>query len=258
MPRTAILALLLAPMFGQSFEVASIKPANVRTPPAGKAATGTLCLQPEPRIEGHRVTIPPANLCGLIRAAYDVQPEQIAGIPSEVAAQGQGNLYEIVAQAEEGRALTLGQVRAMLQSLLAERFGLKLRRELSERPVYLLTVDRGGSRVSTEPMRGCVNGRPPPTGMRGGFGFGSCEPTYTMASLVESLLRNLDRPLIDRTGLTGQYSFFLQFSRTAPKRADAPPELPTALQEQLGLRLEASRVPVEVLVVETVHRPSEN
>jgi hypothetical protein len=119
------------------------------------------------------------------------------------------------------------EMRRMLQATLAEPFHLAVRRETREGPVYALTVARGGPKLhhSSVPEDELARPRTPATG---------------------------DRVVVDRTGLSDRYDFELTFER------DSDPSIFTALQEQLGLKLESTKAPVKFLVVEHVERPAEN
>ena len=145
----------------------------------------------------------------------------------------------------------------MVQLLLEDRFQLKLHHEMRERPVYLLSIAKGGAKLQEvrpdSPDLGGArfNGRPPsylgedvpPKGW----------PLSRMAAHLEGLL-NDGRPVIDRTGLVGIYAFNLDYSQDG---VDHPPLLP-ALRDQLGLQLETAKAPVDTVVVDRIERPSGN
>ncbi len=180
----------------------------------------------------------------------------------------------------------------MMQALLEDRFKLKLHRETHEAPVYHLTVAKGGSKLRLFQQRACVpmdaadtleGPRPaPPEGKwcdSGITGLGTIHVFgrgVTLDAVAYLLSRNLDRPVIDQTGLAGLYDFDVEFARD-PSLAGPPPPPPppgglpvdpsnqpsgpsifTAVQERLGLRLEPAKGPREVLVIDSVERPSEN
>lgn len=174
----------------------------------------------------------------------------------------------------------------MLQALLEDRFQLKIHHEIREGPVYELTIAKGGHRLN--PSRDCVpfdpNHLPRQTapgeaqvnycgGMsRGGDGSRSTvdgkgvdmSPTIGLLapSIVDFLSEALDRTVIDKTGLTGAFDFRLEW---APQRASveqpdnaAAPSIFTAVQEQMGLKLEAGKGPVDYLVIDYAEKPSAN
>ena len=138
----------------------------------------------------------------------------------------------------------------MVQSLFADRFKLVAHREMKESPVYLLTIAKTGSKLHpggavrfNGGVQGDASGKPDwPDGM-------------TMSQLAGILSNYTDRLVVDRTGLTGTYGITLDFSLTD---RDDRPSIFTAVQEQLGLKLEPTKAPVEVLVIDSVNKPSEN
>jgi uncharacterized protein (TIGR03435 family) len=172
--------------------------------------------------------------------------------------------FDIVATVPPGA--TREQANLMLQNLLADRFQLKVHRSTRELPVYALVVARNGPKLKAS-VDDPNAPRPRGTMWSGGrkrFEFNR----QTMAGFAGTLQNDVDRPVIDRTGLEGTYDIRLEFAEiksTLPIGAGpvAPdpqaPELFTALTEQLGLRLESRRGPVEVLVVDSALRqPTEN
>jgi uncharacterized protein (TIGR03435 family) len=155
------------------------------------------------------------------------------------------------------------QLQAMLQALLAERFKLGIRHEAKQLPVYELAVDKGGPKANLKKAEENENRymffnlkRPPDTGVH---------LVVTNTSFEEFLWRlspMLDRPLVDHTGLIGDFDFAVDYE----KDADAPPGNAqlvgpgffTAVREQLGLRFEAAKASVDVLVIDHVEQPSAN
>jgi uncharacterized protein (TIGR03435 family) len=137
----------------------------------------------------------------------------------------------------------------MLQALLEERFHLRFHRETRDQPAYLLTVAESGKLGPAEEMK------------NGTLRMGDINSGMTLAGLCQVLEFELDRPLLDRTGLTGWYAIHLRYAseRAAPGTADPSlPALSTALREQLGLKLDSGRAPLEVFVVDGAEQPSEN
>jgi uncharacterized protein (TIGR03435 family) len=157
----------------------------------------------------------------------------------------------------------------MLQSLLEERFKVALHRETRMEPIYELVVAKGGLKLKD-------TAGPDANGRFGFFcrgqGLGPCTSNNSgIGALVGMLSSMLGRPVRDKTGLTGKYDFTLTFTPepTQPVPGASPPEAPptvdsnapsifTALQEQLGLKLESARGPVEVLVIDNAERPEPN
>jgi uncharacterized protein (TIGR03435 family) len=204
-------------------------------------------------LPGGRVVATNVTLGILLRWAYGVQEFQIAGEPGWSTADG----YDITAAPE--KPATREQTLQMLQAMLADRFHLVLHRETKELPVYSLVIAKGGPKLAKldDPdethtsMRGPVG---TPGGGRKLMG------RATMAHLAGNLGGLvLDSKVIDRTGLSGLFEFTLEWTQDAGGAAVAAgPSLFTALQEQLGVKLEAAKGPVEILVIDHVEKPSEN
>ena len=212
----------------------------------------------------HRFVARNHALKTLIAAAYNLTPRAISGAPRWV----DSDHYDILAETPGEVRPNLDEQMAMLRKLLSDRFNLTFHREQKEFSIYALTVAKNGSKLKegTEPPEG-----PPPL-----IFVVSPQSLHlpgrnaTMAELASVFQRAaLDRPVTDKTGLSGRYDFDLeftpdetQFGGAFAKRANtddsAKPGLFAAMQEQLGLRLEATRGPVEALVVDHVERPSAN
>ena len=222
-----------------------------------------------------RFTATGVTLQGLIREAYEVEDNQISGAPPWLDSER----YDIEAKADKSVADELQKLsfdqrlveyRRMLQALLGDRFQLTLHRETKELPVYALVIAKKGPKLQeTHP------GDNDSTGMTFGRGLLKGEGV-PIALLVRHLSQQrLGRPVLDKSGLTGKYDFTLQWTpeenrapmfkgtRDGGQGPDSPPDssgpsIFTAIQEQLGLRLESQKGPVEVLVIDHVERPSEN
>jgi uncharacterized protein (TIGR03435 family) len=259
------------PSVHSGFEVASVKPTV--------NAEGQSLLQAVPG----RLRMTNLALRRLILNAYAVQDYQLSGDPSWVASEH----YDI--QATTAGTTSVQQMEGpMLRALLAERFKLTLHRETRQLPVYQLVVGKGGVKLQLSKEGSCtpysVDSPPPPAPTPGQPNGNFCGlhlsvdglnrtldgKGVALAAVATTLSRtytsNLGRNVIDRTGLTGTFDVHLKWaidpltSPAAPGAAQdlAGPSLPTALQEQLGLRLESTRGPVEVLVIDHIERPSEN
>ena len=168
----------------------------------------------------------------------------------------------------------------MLQALLEDRFKLKIRRETRDVPVYALIAAKGGPKLQKFKEGSCTKAPPPPAPGQKLCGFPSSEikgPNLTvevhgmtLEEFSKMILNILDRPVVDKTGITGLFDFHLEFSpdETTPgfhsdTPADGPtdrrgPSIFTAVQEQLGLKLESAKGSREFLVIDHVERPSEN
>jgi uncharacterized protein (TIGR03435 family) len=209
--------------------------------------------------------------------------DQISGLPNWAKSEN----YDISAKVGPSdvavlQKLTIDQRRRMLQPLLVERFKLKVHFETKELPVYALVIDKKGPRI-----REARTGGDHPPGIQGGGGdantgmmfMGAGQITgqgVPIASLVKMLSQqNLGRRILDKTGLTGKYDFKLQWSpekdsatmftsaqnsqqRATPSVDSSLPGIFTALQEQLGLKLESQKGPVQTLVIDHAEKPSDN
>jgi uncharacterized protein (TIGR03435 family) len=189
---------------------------------------------------GFSIVIP---LKQFISEAYGVRQDLISGLPKWTdSAQ-----YDIAAKvagsdAEEFHRLSPKQKDMMLRSILADRFKLTAHTEMKQLPVYELVVVKAGKLEAVAPG---------PGGSSSGPGLIACHPC-DVSFLSSKLAESLQRTVVDKTGLTGQYAIKLQWSDSAG------PSLFTALEEQLGLKLQPGKGPVETLVVDRVEMPSEN
>jgi uncharacterized protein (TIGR03435 family) len=277
---TSVALIVLAPCLalGQpaakppAFEVASVKPAPPFIP--NRTASGI-------RDNPGGITCTNVALKSLIVKAYDVQFHQISG-PSWI--ESDRYLYDIVAKAPAGTPKA--QFQAMLQTLLAERFKLAFHRETRQQTAYALVVGKTALKLkkSEEIPGGAPGGRggvsfmPTPTGMH------QDTERLPMAGFAHVLSNNLGRPVSDMTGIAGNFDITLDFSgegltenlrssiaMAARERSAKPPAeggpapdgtpVPSlfAAVEQLGLKLEPRKVPVEYIIVDKAEKvPTEN
>ena len=218
----------------------------------------------QPR-RGGKFTATNCSLNLLISYAYDVMQSQIASTPAWV----KSDRFDVTANAEND--LPLDVIRAMLRRLLEERFQLKSHWEARPGVVYALSVSRPGklqeargdcpgiltdpaSQTNTPPDDAPCGGLRNTPGRTKGY-------RLTTEQLAGSLSFFLQRPVVDKTGLTAKYDIELEWTpeATLMQTQDAgPPSIFAALQEQLGLKLKSAKGPVRVLVVDHVTRPSEN
>lgn len=261
------------------FEVASIKPTSQQ----GSDVQGLGDVRTLP---GGRLVAEKAQLRYFIQIAYGVKPFQIAGGPAWINSAH----YDIDAKAVGNP--DNGQMRQMMQTLLADRFSLKLHHETKELPIYELTVARSGLKLPEPKPGNCSSpdpnapplpapGQPFPCGrvlmrmspsgaqMQGG--------KVSMTELIRVLSNVLGRIVVDRTAFPGTFDVHLQFTPDdalagvpAPPPGQAPGDsvkpppssdygtIFTALQDQLGLKLESARGPVDVIVIDSAERPSAN
>jgi len=214
----------------------------------------------------------------LIGFTYRIQQFQLSGGPPWIGS----DRYDIEGKAEDPKA-DFEQLRLMLRSLFEARFKLKVHRETKESPAYALVVGKGGPRVklSSDQASQDVNG-PAPAGAgpnRGAvrIGVGNLVGNAVTLSWFASMLSpRLDRLVIDKTNLTGRFDIRLQWAPSPGEslfgvpteiidmngitvRLDpSGPSIFSAIQEQLGLKLESTKAPVELLVIDHVEKPSEN
>jgi uncharacterized protein (TIGR03435 family) len=184
----------------------------------------------------------------LIEIAYRLKDFQITGGLSWI----DTDKYDISARAAAGVIPTHQEMQSMLQALLADRFGLKVHRETREMPAFALTVNKGGPKLAqpaaTDPPEPFVSiGNGILTGRR-----------MNMPGLADALSSESDRIVLDRTELSGDYDLTLKWNPDASAQDTSSVSLFTAIQEQLGLRLEATKAPVEVLVIDSVQKASAN
>jgi len=197
----------------------------------------------------------------LLMNAYDlILMDQIEGLPS----WGDSDKFDIQAKMDAETAAALKnlprearnkQRGQMLQAILAERFNLKIRRDTKVLPCYELVVAKGGAKLK-ESAPDAPGGYSMNTGSNSSFinGHG-----MQLTSLAYSLSNTVGRIIVDKTGLTGKYEIDLKWSpQENPGSDDSGPSIFTALQEQLGLKLEPTKAPVESIVIEHVERPTEN
>jgi uncharacterized protein (TIGR03435 family) len=234
------LAVVAGAQAPPAFEAASIKPTHYQGGP----------LRVTSRVDADGINFSNTTLKACIQRAYGVKPYQVTG-PDWIGTER----YNIVAKASgpaPEAALLL-----MLQTLLADRFKLVFHRESKEMPVYALVGAKNGPKFKEAKGEGA-------TQIGAGDGEGVLFERAGMNALAGVLARSVDRPVLNDTGLNGLYDFKLTWTEdNGPRRPDAAepgdaPSIFTAVQEQLGLKLEARRAPVDILVIDRAGRPSEN
>ena len=244
----------LAPMAKDAnpvFEVATIKPSKPEA--KGKGIT----------VRGRRFITINTSISDLITFAYGLHARQLSGAP----AWFESEKYDIEAQPDIAGQPNEKQLKSMLQKLLTERFQFAFHREKKSLSVYAIVLGKTGSKLTKSEAD--------PDGLPGlGFrGLGLLTVRNAsmadFAGVMQTMV--LDRPVVDQTALPAKYDFtldwtpdefqFTSFGPRPPRPADAidsRPDLFTAIQEQLGLKLESTKAPVEVFVVDKVEKPSSN
>ncbi len=258
------------------FEVVSIKPSHEG------GGLFRVALQPSGRFMANNITVR-----FLLEQAYALKDAQISGAPGWIESEhfdieakpDDAIIEQKLSRDERGRQISL-----MMQSLLADRFKLALHHETKELPVYALVVAKSGSKLKQAPPAP-LDANPaepgPPGGRvrRGGVQMRRGELTASAIPLdrLEDVLSHVTgRPVVNRTGLEGLYDFTLKWTPEegegpmmggppGPPPPDAPPPpeangptIFTALQEQLGLKLESQKTPMDTVVIDHVEQPSEN
>jgi uncharacterized protein (TIGR03435 family) len=266
-----------------AFEVASVKVVAPYSPESGRAMIMSGCAKPDPAT----VRCNNANLKTLLMRAYDVKDYQIQG-PAWMDSDG----YDLMAKVPDG--VPADKIPAMLQALLADRFGVRVHKESRVLPAYELSVAKGGpklkeadtTKLPSAPEPGSelappprASGSPSPSSsLPVGFvsmtvyinGSRTIRGIMTAEQLARHFTRLLDRPVFDNTGLKGTYQIELSYlgdeigggRDDAPRQQDANAPVATlfqAAQQTLGLKLDAKKSPVEMIVVESANRvPTEN
>jgi uncharacterized protein (TIGR03435 family) len=216
----------------------------------------------------------------LIENAYRIKDFQLSGAPPWLKSER----YDIEAKAEGN--LTFDAMLPMLQTLLEDRLQLKFHRETKELPIYALTIAKAGKLHEAEGECGPRPATPPPLPEPGKLPTPPCGGFFivpgrlsgqkvAIGQLIDALSRFTNRVVLDKTGLSGKYDINLEYTpdqgQLQPPPGPPPPGMPplpaidpngpslfTVLQEQLGLKLESQKGPVEIMVIDHVERPSEN
>jgi len=281
--RHEILARVIAPLFFVGVVLPWQLQAQDRAVPADATLTFDVVSVKPNQTGGRRVSVAsepngrftmtnvPAQLMLLI--AYQVQPYQIVGAPSWL----QSEHYDLIAKAPNGRPAASGgtagpgPLQFMLRNMLGDRFKLKVHTETREMPIYELVLSRGDGKLGPKLQPSTIEcgapgggrGAASPSGGLSLENLPACGLLATAASvggkglplteLASNLSQRVGRTVVDRTRLTGRYDFLVEYTPD-PDR----PSIYAALQEQLGLKLDAQRGAVDVLVVDAIERPTED
>jgi uncharacterized protein (TIGR03435 family) len=236
-----------SPPPGPVFEVATIKPTD--------PSFGGILMS----LAGGRFSATGFTLKDLIAFAYAVDDVQISGGPNWFAT----DRYDVMGKPETKGRLSRDVARVMLRALLSDRFQLKVHFETKEMPVYVLTVEKNGSKM--KPRTNGDGGETTRLTFHGAEATGRNVSAGTLAEELQAMV--LDRPVLDKTGLTANFDFSLrwrpesgQFGGTGASVAGDPndPDIFTAVREQLGLKLESRKDPAKIIAVDAAMRPSDN
>jgi uncharacterized protein (TIGR03435 family) len=251
----------------QGFDVVSIKPSD-------PSVQGTnIGISPGGSFEARGVT-----LKMLISQAYDVRDFQISGAPGWVETER----YDIITKdavkgpseedlgkmTDAGRDEFRDRILGKLRALMADRFALKVHKETKDLTVYALMVAKSGSKLGAAPDDGTHGSSLNSSRANDGKTLMTGK-NLPLSSLIRFLSGQVGRPIIDKTGLTGKYNFTMTYSPDLNRPPDiteghsglietSGPSIFTALQEQLGLKLDSQKAPVEILVIDSVQKASDN
>jgi uncharacterized protein (TIGR03435 family) len=236
-----------------AFEVATIRPSDPARP------------QQIITLRGAEVITTNVTVHDLINLAYWLHPKQLTGGP----AWTESDKFDMTGKPDAPGQPNVDQMKMMIQKLLADRFQLKFHFEKRDLPAYAVGIAKGGAKI--------IKSQDDPKGLPG-FYFGRTAAGTTLTfrnspmSQITAVLQNfLDKPVVDQSGLSERYDFTLTFTldsaqavrlggapTSAPDNPDAAPDVFAAFQQQLGLKLESTKAPVDVMVIDKIEKPSEN
>ena len=248
----ALLFLSVAAMAqGPSFEVASIRPHQGAIQRIGVSWDGT------------EVTIHASTVRDIVMNAYALKPYELEGATGWMVSES--DRYDIRARVAGETEPPFEQIRLMMQTLLAERFGFKFHRVTRDMPSYALVLGKTAPKLKPSDRLGenvNFNG----VGQETHMNFRGARLSFLAEQLTTTL--GVGRPVFDRTGISGKFDFDLTLaafqvrafaaSGAGPATGPSGESIFTVLEEQLGLRLEPERAPVNVLVIDHAERPGEN
>ena len=225
------------------FEVASVKPNT------SGSQNSNMELHPGGRVTGTNVA-----LGGLLRTVFNLQPHQLVNAPEWIDTAR----FDIEAKPDREYSTRedalAPELLAMLRNLFADRFKLIAHREMRDTPVYALVKARTDGRLGPQMRPSTVDCEAVRCRISTNAGRITGTGT-TLSELMRRLSPTVGRPVVDRTGLSGSYDLELQWSPD-PTADTAGPSIFTAIQEQLGLKLESQRAPIEVLVIDRLELPT--
>lgn len=225
-----------------AFEVATIKPSNPNDKNDGF------------QLHGRHINIENQTVNKLLLFAYGVHPKQVVDGPAWL----ESERFDIDGIPDVEGQPSLTQMQGMARKLLADRFKLKFHHEKREMPVYAIVVTNGGPKLTKNTND--PNGLPNQNGSQHGAQKTDKFENTSMTDLAFILQFFLDRPVVDQTRMAGRFDFVLKYTTDESQASDtdAAPGLFTAIQEELGLKLEPVKAPADVLVIDHVERPSAN
>ena len=225
------------------WEVATVKPSDPNEP-RGQHID----------LRGRNVLLLDTTLDQFLLLGFGVQSSQLAGEPDWAKTQR----WNVDGLPDAEGTPSMAQIQGLIRKILAERFGLVFHHEPREMPVFALTVAKSGPKMiaDTSDPNGLLHQQ---NGNSNGRHVEDLK-NASMADIVQILQFHVDRPVVDQTGLKGRYDLKLQWTldETQTPAPDAPPGLFTAIQDQVGLKLERLKAPVDTLVIDRVERPGAN
>jgi uncharacterized protein (TIGR03435 family) len=260
--RLLLLATLISipsttPLLAQSSPQTPIKPMAANAHPTFAVST----VKPhDPKsdrggfsVAGDRVSIYGRNLATIMMFAYSINKHQVIDLP----AWAETASYDIEGTTDIPGEPSLHQQQEMIQHILADRFALKFHHDQRELPIYAIVIAKGGPKLPPPANPGA---EPDQDASTHGTETTVTVTSASMADFILGMQFFFDRPLVDRTGLTGRYDFKLKYTFDESRATDpnAPPGLFTAIQEQLGLKLQPIKAPVDVFVIDHIAPPSPN
>jgi uncharacterized protein (TIGR03435 family) len=226
-----------------SFEVATIKPADPNDPNDGL------------HLNGRHIGIENQTIDSLLMFAYGIHQKQIVNAPAWTSAEH----FDVDGVPDAEGEPSLKQLQVMMKKFLADRFQLRFHHEQRELEVYALCVAKGGPKITAS--KSDPNALGDENANHHGIIATMKVTNMSMADFVMILEFSMDKPVVDQTGLAGKWDFAWRWATDeshVSTDANAPPGMFTAIQEQLGLKLEAVKGPADVFVIDHVERSSPN
>jgi uncharacterized protein (TIGR03435 family) len=255
----AAISLIALPVYGQTKPPASPTVTMARDAHPALIVATIKPHDPDSRrqgfdVAGDRLTVFNQSVQSLMLFAYSIHPKQIAGAPDWAL----HDRWDIEGKTDTPGQPGLHQMQEMLQKLLADRFQLHFTREKRELPVYAIRISKAGPKLTPAAHPEAL---PDQNASGHGADLTQIYTSVTMGDFILGMQFFLpERPIVDQTGLTGRYDIRLRYTpdEAHATEANAQPGIFTAIQDQLGLKLEPVKAAVDVFVIDRVERPGEN